>query len=219
LLKLLTLNILLIMKYVITKEQRFFFEKNHYIEFEELISAKQLQILQKKIATLPLKRDISRHNAEVRKVLHSLRLARIAAELSHTYCLRFGFDRVIVPEELSFSILAEESSIQGLECCMMLCIDGMCQSASDEDSGDGIDPFPSLPGSGKFFLPGTKCSSKGSQHHRGQKFLLFTWAKKHAIYTLQLKDPYTHELKKEGLVFGDRLREKEHPVILRSRYD
>jgi hypothetical protein len=202
------------MKYVITKDQRFFFEKNHYIEFEGLIKPKDLEVLQKKAARGEIKRDLSRHDKEVEKILHSLSFAWIAAELSSSSYLRFGFDLLLASEDPLFSCLSEESSIQGLKCCMMLCLEGTRSDAKAVD-GEGIDPFPSEPGSAVFFLPSTPCNPKSSLLHKEQKFLLFTWAQEQALYVFEPKDPWTHVLKKEGYVFGEQLKEKTHPVILR----
>ncbi len=223
------------MKYVITKEQRFFFEKNYFIEFDDLLSEQQLQMLVQRLGKkmhlssqeLFLQgRDICRQESAIMECLSSPRLAHIAAQLAGVTRLRFGFDQLYKSEIAStcpsFSKLNEESSIRGLVCALMICLSGEQTTAQrhsyETGKNSGIDPFPSKKGSGIFFLPSTLCDPQAIQAHSGQLFLLFTWAHDRSLYVFEPRDPHTHALKKLGLVFGDRLVEKWHPTILREGY-
>ncbi|MBS0635234.1 MAG: hypothetical protein JSR37_07205 [Verrucomicrobia bacterium] len=47
------------------------------------------------------------------------------------------------------------------------------------------------------------------------RYFLIGWADERAQYILQPNDPHTHDLKKLGYVFGDRLQEQWHPTLLR----
>ena len=54
------------MKYVVTADQKFYFDKHHSIEFENLLSEKELALLKKE----PLSsRDSMRTNLEVKKLI------------------------------------------------------------------------------------------------------------------------------------------------------
>lgn len=178
------------MKYQITAKQRHFFEKNGYIEFEELLSKKELDTLWHCYRQDPKKRDLVLRNPKVKEILFSPRFSQIASELSMTRLLRYGFDEV-----LSSCRFKDECCIQGLEIAMLLY----------------IDPTAAKSANTIFFFPGL-CPDIFEQ---AQTWLVFVWANRDAQYILNQKDPYTHELKKLGYVFGDRLKETTHPVLWR----
>lgn len=222
------------MKYSITKEQQFFFDKNLFIEFEELLSedevAHLLQGIKKALKSSPEKifpediflrgRDLIRLDETIQDVLFSPRLGQIARALSMSKRLRFGFDQLYSGPRKglgitkTFSRLDEESCIQGLSCALMICLQGEVEQSCQ--SKDGIDPFPKKPGSGIFFLPTVSCNSLALQSHENQLFLLLTWTKERSLYVFQPKDPHNHALKKLGHVFGDRLIERNHPIIAKD---
>jgi hypothetical protein len=221
------------MKYSITKEQRFFFENNLFIEFEELLSKSELDVLLRgveKALQSPIEklapediflrgRDLAALDEGIRKVLFSPHLGQIALALSLSKALRFGFDQLYSGKkdgkfQKAFACLDEESCIRELSCALMICLKG---SRAEEARLDGpADPFPKKPGSGTFFLPHVHCDPLALERHEGQLFLLLAWAKERALYVFEPRDLHTHKLKKCGYVFGDRLTSKHHPIIARN---
>lgn len=102
------------MKYTIIGDHRDYFQKNHAIEFEELLTQSQLsdldesidevlagrlQIAQKNLAAqtphslFMAGRDLWRTHISIRKIVTSARLAHIASELIEIKPLRLGYDQ------------------------------------------------------------------------------------------------------------------------------
>lgn len=182
------------MKYHITREQQFFFEQHHFIEFEGLLSSVEHEQLIKAVESFaPKVRDISRLSSEVHTITHLVRLARMASMLTHQRYLRFGFDqRMTAP--FAIANLETNSCIRGLNAALLLSLDSY--------SSRGI-----------YFLP--SCELGALPVGTETNFLLITWADRNAQYLLQPQDAYTHELKRLGYVFGDTLKEKWHPTLIR----
>ena len=199
------------MNYLITAEQKNFFEKQHFIEFEGFLTEEQLAILKKcKECT----RDLSRKNFELSKIVKNKLFAKLAKELFLQKELRLGYDEII-EFPLSFSeatSLEEISSVRPLVGALMLCIEGESDNSENEPL-DGFAPFPQKPGNAIFFAPSHKWNLEAIAKRKKQKFLLIAYAAPRAMYIFQDKDRYTHTLKALGLVFGDRLREKDHPIL------
>lgn len=182
------------MKYHISREHHFFFEQHRYIEFEGLLSNQELDHLARAIGKYSKQvRDLFRASDEVRKIVQMSRLAKIASELTHKRHLRLGFDQV-VQTPLALNILEQQCCITGLVAGLLIDL--------DDPTGRGIYFAPALD-TGVLPLEANK------------KYFLIVWADARAQYILQQQDPHTHELKKLGYVFGDRLKEKWHPTIIR----
>ncbi len=182
------------MKYHISREQRFFFDQRHYIEFDGLLSNEEQKRLKNALLKeSSVKRDISSVHSDVREIVLSRSRAKLASELSYNKVLRFGFDELFVQPNTTKNLL-NEICIQGLIICLFLDI--------DSDDGRGI-----------FTLPNVDISELPLDPNK--RYLLIGWAEEKAIYIMQPNDPHTHELKKRGYVFGDRLQEKWHPIINR----
>lgn len=182
------------MKYHISREQHFFFEKNHFIEFEELLTEQEhVQLLRGIHARKQERYNLSITSQDVQKIAFLPRLARLAGELIGKRQLRFGFDRLIEPPFPEGS-LQDKSCISPLLCALLYSLD-------------------SAIGHGVFFSPAAELSTL-PQEAMGHYFLL-AWADPRGQYLFHEGDPYTHELKSHGYVFGDRLQEKSHPIIIR----
>jgi hypothetical protein len=182
------------MKFSISREQHFFFEKNHYIEFDGILRPQDQKILcdigkksQSKF------RDLSHSDSAVKAITHNISLASIAAELTHIRPLRFGFDDVLKPP-FYLTNLHNDLCIQGLACALFLCIE-------DEESH------------GIFALPAMDLASLPLDVEK--KYFIIAWTEDIAQYRLHEQDKYTHELKKRGYVFGARLKEPWHPIVVR----
>lgn len=182
-------------KYSISREQQFFFEQQQYIEFDELLSPKEQKCLYeatKKIAADS--RDLSHTVATVQEITYSHRLAKLASELTRVRVLRFGFDQVLC-QPIVMSNLQSEVCIQGLVCALFLCLDG-------DASMHAI-----------FALPTADLATLPLDPEK--RYFVIGWAEEKALYRLEPKDVHTHQLKKHGYVFGDRLKEKWHPILTR----
>lgn len=183
------------MKYSISREQQFFFEQQHYIEFDELLTpAEQKSLFEavKKIAVNT--RDLSHTTPSVKEITHCHRLAKLASELTRVRFLRFGFDQVLCPP-FAISNLQSDVCIQGLVCSLYICLDG----------DHAMHAIFALPTADLATLP-LDCE---------KRYFVIGWAEEKAMYRLEPKDPHTHQLKKHGYVFGDRLKEQWHPTLIR----
>lgn len=183
------------MKYSISREQQFFFEQQHYIEFDELLSPNEQKALMEATKKIAIDvRDLSHSVSSVKEITHCHRLAKLASELTHVRFLRFGFDQVLCPP-VAFGNLHSEVCIQGLVCALFICLDG-------DNTMHAIfaEPFADLA-----TLP----------LDPQKRYFVIGWAEEKAMYRLEPKDPYTHQLKKLGYVFGDRLKEQWHPTLIR----
>ena len=201
------------MKFSLTADQKCFFEKQQFIEFEGLISESQLAILQR---CKGIGRDISRENMEMQKIVRSSLFAKIAKELCGERVLRLGFDELYeLPLTLPCSMtLFERSSIAPLVCAVMIAIEGDEDALATTPPQEGqFDPFPMKKGNVLFFLPNLLWEKELLQARAKQKCLLIAYANPRALYIFQEKDPHVHLLKRLGYVFGDRLKETIHPTL------
>lgn len=181
------------MKYHISREQRFFFDSSHFIEFEEILSQDEHADLLSHVAKSKERRDLSRSDPVINKIVQLPRIAKMAAELTNARFLRFGFDQLITLP-LPFHNLSQDACINGLVCGLVLSL----------KPGDAT---------GILFLPTLDLSLLPLQ--ADENYLLIVWADRGAQYLFQPKDPYTHTLKKLGYVFGDKLQDKWHSVVVR----
>lgn len=110
------------MKFSVIKEQRFFFQKNHWIECEGILSESQLQTLSREIPTVCTERlktpegkasseqlfgvgrDLWRGTSPLKKIILSSGLAQIASELIEQQPLRMGYDQLFPPLSLGTSL-------------------------------------------------------------------------------------------------------------------
>lgn len=204
------------MKYSLTGQQAFYFEKNGYIEFEHLLSENEIKTLFLGIRGLKQDRNISSMNPAVRKIVFSPGFADLGSRLIVKKKLRFGFDQVIenpaIPSEYT---VAGRSCIAPLALCLMLCVDGEKQPEEASAEEVGVNPFPSKAGNGVFFLANKPWNPACLPRHKDQTCLLIAYGEEKVQYLYSIEDPYLHDLKKEGLVFGDQLPQSTHPFLCR----
>ncbi|MDB6081004.1 MAG: hypothetical protein JWO53_276 [Chlamydiia bacterium] len=198
------------MQYFLSADQKAFFENHGFIEFEGLVSDEQLAVLKRHKGT----RDVSRKDPQIEKIVKSAVFSKLASQLSLKKLLRFGYDEVYeLPIQRSgVQTLEEANSIRGLVCGLMICIDGESDQAIN---GLPFNPFPKKPGNIILFLPTLAWDFDTLTESTKQKFLLITYAGSRAMYVYEERDPYLHELKKLGYVFGDRLSQTCHPILSR----
>ncbi len=170
------------MKLSIAKEHLSFFYKNNYIEFESLISQKDLDLLKEEIPSIIALRlnaqktdlcsasqsrlytssfDIWRGSKKLKKIFLRPHLGEIAATLVKRKKVRMGFDQVFyktpcLKKESSFFMgehsLASFACVQGLVCGLLLHIDGTLPDLPHPPLDRNVIPSPHKGGNGVFFL-------------------------------------------------------------------
>lgn len=230
------------MKFSTDKAHRNYFYKNGTIEFDDLLSKAQVgelnslvdQILCQKLSIRQNQlfkqtpndlflqgHNLFKQNDSLKKLLLQRRFAEIAAELMEVHFLRMGYDQLLVGEskppliETPYDLflyregtLQEKSCITPVVCGLILCLE---PSQSPETSTF----FPKTSGSGVFLKPDIPLQLNVLRETEGGRYILIAFADFRTVYILNEKDPHTHVLKHEGLVFGDRLPDKLHPILYR----
>lgn len=232
------------MKFAIASEHRDFFQKQRTIEFDNLLSQKQMSALcegvesslSERLVNDPLSaspgkqflsgHDLWRSSAQVKKVVMQKQLAQCAADLAEVSALRFGYDQLF-PElrgrtyrsaisDAYHHLLNHSaslngiSSIQGIVCGLMLCLQG--DSTGPAETGS---VFTTIPGNGVFIHPDFILDFQYLMKHPMQRYLLIVYTKNNAVYARNDADPHTHALKPLGYNFGEKLSDKFHPMVCR----
>jgi hypothetical protein len=180
------------MKFALAKEHREFFAKNHYIEFENLLTLEESTLLHRKITELLPKKqhDLWRQDKDLEKIVLSRKLAEVAADLFKQPELRIAFDQY--QKETSPRSLQQRSSLQPLIAALALPLDEPLSSA--------IYFSPTTPEQLPFF---------------SRPLLLIAYCSNKTQYTLVKEDPHTHALKALGYAFGDSINSSTHPLLLK----
>ena len=222
------------MKYLLTADQKAFFEKQQFIEFEGFVSERDLALLK---ACALSGRDSYRKHEKVKEFLVSSQFADTIKELFSVRALRLGFDEAVEltqgqAQNVKANVsLSDAICINPLIAGVMICLEG---DEAAEDSSEtetsfnqtpknelqlGFQPFPRKKGSALFFSPTLVWNKEAAERMQSQmktkkqKYLLIGYAGPRLIYVYQEKDPHTHLLKTLGYVFGDRLKETTHPAV------
>lgn len=216
------------MKFSIELKQRHFFRENNAIEFERIFSEQDLYGMNTSIKEIFYKakatdfflegHDLFRRSEAVKKAITSSRLCSLIYELLEQKPLRLGFDQLFppiktsyldyYPEKLPFS---ELSAVKNLHCLLFINLSGEGKPPVFEEG----DPFPSKPGNTVLLLPKYAIDFNKLSERMNQTFLLVGYTLNFSQYLFVEKDPHCHQLKRLGYVFGDKLRDNEHPIILR----
>jgi hypothetical protein len=171
-------------------------------------------------------RDLSRQEPLIRKIVTNPHIAEIAAELTHQPLLKLAYDQVLSftlspksdqnTQSPFVSLLESPPSLQEMSCFQdILCGLLICLSNEKNEKNDSLSPFSCKPGSGVFFTPTLRLSLDQLYGDHEALYLLIAYASPRSVYIFQPSDPNTHNLKKLGYVFGDRLSEKFHPTVYR----
>jgi hypothetical protein len=218
------------MKFALAKEHHDFFDKEGYIEFEELISPANLEKIEKAVRQLvgtrinqfperlshesPIRlytngRDLWRSHPEIKKQCANRNFASIAAGLVREKSLRLALDQWIPPgfDWKNASTLEDLVPIQGV-------VAGAFIALNSGITNDEPSIFPSNAGHVLFVKPGTPLPLNGLSAQRNQSFLLVVYGSPKSVYIHKESDPLTHYLKEHGYVYGDRLSDHLHPILL-----
>lgn len=205
-------------------EHRNFFRKHQWIECEELLSPKELSYIQEKIENKEIaQRDLWRQEAPLKKIVLNKSLARVAAELTETRSLRFGYDQLLIlpkkthEEPTAYDLLLQQtlsleniSSIQGVICGVMLCVQAD-QSAHIDEQDSPI--FSINPGNGVFFTPEFPIDFTTVHRRPGCTYLMIVYVQPTSVYYSQPHDPFCRHFQQLGYQFGDRLSEQLNPLV------
>ena len=218
------------MRFAITPEQRDFFHKNQFIEFEKLLSPEQIGAIDKeakevishrlkvpisKWETLPLHAlynagyDLWRDAAQVKKATHKLSIAHIASEIFDTSPLRIAFDQLCIsgsscPFQNSLPLI-EISSVKPLAGGILFLLSDaviLKEFPLPQAAGNALFFGPTLP------IPWTQLFSM--PHF---SFLLVVFAPEKSFYRQEPNHPHSSLFKRRGYVFNDHLKESFHPVV------
>ncbi len=218
------------MKFALAKEHHDYFDLNGFIEFEGLISQQRIHILSKaarrlvanRLNKLPERlslekpqdlflagRDLWREEQEIRKQVVHLNLAKIASGLVRQRPIRLCLDQWIPPGlEFKNPITFEElTSVQGVLAGAFIAL----ESAITEDETSF---FPKEAGNIVFVKPDTVIPYEQLTLARGQSMLMVVYGSRQSVYVQKDTDPLTYYLKSSGYVYGDRLSDNLHPLLL-----
>jgi hypothetical protein len=196
------------MGFGLAREHHDFFHKNHFIEFEELLSSKEMDALENSIDALVTSEDwihvghdVWRRDKAIKKVTVHKGLAEIASSLCKKSPLRLAYDQVIEgPLSRDLLNLIEASAVQKIVCGLTLQLDPTFSTENPL--------VPKKRGAGVFFSPFCKLDFPTDCH-----LFMIAYTVKIAQYVYEPHAPNMHALKQLGYVFGDRLRVDTHPLL------
>ncbi|MDJ0651416.1 MAG: hypothetical protein QNJ27_00125 [Simkaniaceae bacterium] len=196
------------MGFGLAKAHHDFFHKNHFIEFEELLSPKEMDALENAIDAVVTSKDwihaghdVWRRAKAIKKVTVHKGLAEIASSLCKKSPLRLAYDQVIKgPLSNDLLNLIEASAIQKVVCGLTL---QLYPTVSTENP-----LIPKKRGAGVFFSPFCNLDFPKNCH-----LFMIAYTVKMSQYVHETRAPNIHALKKLGYVFGDRLRVDTHPLL------
>lgn len=197
------------MKFSISLEQRNFLNQKGYIPFYELLSAQELKTLNG--ALQGQKHDIWRENDSVKKIVFSRRLVNLVYELTNKKPIRLAFDHYL-PEKPRGLLNTEKASP----------VEEFFENEIPLQEQISINPLVGMflltltgdsAGNGYFVLPGTIFPL--NELSASERYFLIGYGDSHSQYLYETRDRDVHFLKTLGYVFGDRLNDNLHPILLR----
>ena len=224
------------MRFSITADHREFFNKNQYIELEELLPldqvailkknaeetiAKRLKIPQEKLARSPAPDiyqagyDLWRDCDAIKKITQKHSLAAVASELFQVVPLRYGYDQYFSMTQCTGSPYALPVSLQEISCLQPLA-GALLLPLHDLNSPPSFLPLPIKAGSGLFISPNLSLPWPQLFSTPGLSFFLIAFATAKTLFRADSKDPHAVSLKKLGYVFNDHLNDSLHPIVLRK---
>ncbi|HEY2811425.1 MAG TPA: hypothetical protein VGJ00_08570 [Rhabdochlamydiaceae bacterium] len=219
------------MRFLYSPNQREFFYKNRFIEFEELLSKDQVAQLNKEIDELMAMRlhisltqvekmpsltlfraghDLWRNAPGIRNATQKLSFAQIASELFGASPLRIAFDQyfcIYPPCDPFFNkafSLNEISCIKPLAGAILFLL---------EDLSQPLPPLPHAAGNVLFISPELHLPWDTLFQAPRLRFLLVAFAPEKSFYRHEPNDYHCPALKKWGYVYNDKLQQSLHPFV------
>ncbi len=222
------------MPFTVHSDHRDFFEKNNFIELEELFSLEQVDALNRLLDQALSNRtrarketrtqtqtqtlfvdgyDLWREDAQIKKIAHKHNIAEVVAEIFRTTPLRIAFDLFVAaghtspfPKELP---LTESSCLQPLVGALLV----QLGDATGEVSGF---PLPSKKGNVLLISPQLPIPWPTLFATPGLRLFMMSFGGQKTLYRAEIKDPHAPFLKKLGYVYGDYLKDALHPILVRK---
>ena len=170
--------------------------------------------------------DSWRFSNFVKKWVFYPHFAEIAAHLTKRKKLRIGFDQAFYAfpffsEENRGKILflkenfliSQISSLKKMVCGLILNVSKTPFPTILKKETTNSLTLPSLPGNGIFFSINKPLCLNHLVKNSKETFLLIVYAEEKTVYFLNRENPHTHDYKKLGYVFGDKLQNKTHPIL------
>lgn len=223
------------MRFAIALEHEDFFRKNHFIEFDHLLTQEESELLKThattQLATLlkkkpeeliqkkPLElfmagRDLWKTDPVIKKTLLHPRMNNLAISLFKKNPLRLAYDQFIFTSKYPESPYREKLSLQQNSCFNNV-VGGLILRLSFDSSSLPEEPCP-IPrnvGNGVFLDPTLPIPYETLFQTPNQCFYLIVYCADKTLYKLEKRDLHTHALKREGYAFGDFLRNHTHPLL------
>jgi hypothetical protein len=222
------------MRFALTADHREFFVKNNYIELEGLLSADQIATLKKntdealaarlriqprKLMELPASElfqagyDLWRDNDEIKKTVHKNTLATLASELFQAVPLRCAFDQSIYTTQRTSSVFPEPYALEQTSCLSPLA-GALILPLEDLMEPLSFFPVPVNRGNGLFISPSLPIPWPKLCETPGLRLLMIGYGMGRTFFRPDTRDPHAVNLKKQGYVFNDALKNSTHPVLL-----
>jgi len=205
------------MKFLIENQHREYFNEYGLVEFEGLLSERELAEFQEAVNGEMTSRgggfwkghDLWRTSDRARKAVFSWRLAEIASQLSKEKPMRIAFDQFFsgaAPDALKEPVALETiSSFQGLTSGLIIRLSGSCEETT---------LVPKIAGSGVYFSPSASFDMKELFEAEGT-FLLIAYVRARGVFIVSPQDPFRSQVQTLKYTVGDRLDEKRNPTIYR----
>lgn len=204
------------MKFSISLEQRAYLNKKGYVPFHQLLSDAEIDFLiegiEEALKETKFKgRDLWRLSNSVKKIVFSKRLVDVVYQLTETKPLRLAFDQYILEKGTAplMSYFEEGVSVQEKSCISSLV--GLFLIVLNGKEG----PNQLGKGGGYFIASTTSLSPDTFLLDPDQRIFIIGYGDLYSRYLHVPNDPHVHFLKNLGLVFGDRLSDSLHPILLR----
>lgn len=183
------------MKFSISLEQRNYLHSTSYISFYNLLNATELSLVKGSLHK-EKGRDVWRSHSTLKPLIFSKRLVNLVFELTLKKPIRYAFDLYVTEKEDLKEIFGEEPLQNRMAINPLL---GMYLINLQTALGYFILPTATFPYA--ILEPGP--------------YFLIGYGDKHSQYLYEIRDPNAHFLKSLGYVFGDRLNDNLHPILLR----
>lgn len=192
------------------------FKNHHEIEFENFFSNSNIELIKSKFKKrvkdsayqkpYPLKAgfDLWRDYTEVKKVICSIKIAKMAGQLIGKTKLRFAFSQYLDSDCFcnEFAFLKRKSCIQELICGLCICL---------EPSKEPENPFFSTEKGNAIFFEIEEEDFYLRFPKTDGKYLFVFFANKNSCFTHQVQDPLNSFFRELGYEQGDRLKETLNP--------
>lgn len=212
-----------------------FFKKNHHIAFEEILSPAAVDTLNTLLDSALAKRlhttvektakisavdlfqagfDLWREDEKLKKATQKHNLTAIASELFQIDILRIAFDQLILTPQAGKAPFAEPMTLQD-GCCINPLAGALVVQLKDNAPQIAEFPLPSEKGTALFLSPQFLIDWPTLFGTEGLRFLMIGFGREKSLFRADTKDPHAVALKKLGYVFGDRLSNSIHPILIR----